>query len=130
MKGNQATQLGGGVFTAGASLTIRNSYIGDNRAFEQGGGIYNDRSPMTIFSTTIADNRAGLMGGGIANYGNSALTNTAVRGNSAVHRRDGHGPAVAERRGLLHGGAGDRLAGQTIDRGAAEDVWTAKYPIQ
>lgn len=82
---NQATELGGGVFTAGVSMTIKNSHIDDNRAFQQGGGIYNDRSPLDISSTTIADNRAGQTGGGIANDGTTTLTDTKVRRNIALN---------------------------------------------
>jgi uncharacterized protein YciI len=96
--------LGGGIFHAGADLTIANSTIVDNIAGYKGGGIFNSGSvgsysgpgTLTLINSTISGNKqvgnvANAAGGGLVNesYATATLINTTVAGNYAAGRSGG-----------------------------------------
>jgi hypothetical protein len=86
----EVTDVGGGIRTAGGTLTVTDSTISGNSA-GNGGGIFDGRSaPLTILDSTVGDNSADL-GGGI--YSESSLsplnrrttvTNSTISGNTAT----------------------------------------------
>jgi CSLREA domain-containing protein len=64
---------GGAIYNDGGSLTIDNSFLGDNSA-EYGGGIYNEAGSLTITNSRIMNNFAEYGGGGIVNAENTTAT--------------------------------------------------------
>ena len=66
---------GGGIWTAGTTLTVTNSNISGNVASGDGGGIYN-AGTLTLTNVTITDNQASDSGGGIRNRSDATLTMT------------------------------------------------------
>jgi Dockerin type I domain len=75
---------GGGIFSAGAAMTITSSTIsGNSNPDSEGGGISTYPGSMTtIINSTISGNTAGYGAGGIDNYGMLAITNSTISGNS------------------------------------------------
>ena len=76
---------GGGIFSAGTTMTITNCTLsGNSNPDSEGGGISTYTGSMTtITNSTISGNSTGYGGGGIDNYGTLAITNSTISGNSA-----------------------------------------------
>lgn len=76
---------GGGVANFGGQVTLRDSWVDQNRSME-GGGIYNfPGGPLSarviIISSSISANSADMWGGGISNWDKLSVIYTAVNGN-------------------------------------------------
>jgi predicted outer membrane repeat protein len=89
IRGNSATQDGGGVFTVGCALSVTGGQVSGNHAGNDGGGLYqNDLAGpsdgLTLTSTSVDGNTA-QDGAGI--YADDTVTNVAsstVSGNAAT----------------------------------------------
>lgn len=80
--GNNA-MFGAGVYGNSSALTLGNSTLRGNSASESGGGVFLYFGRATLTGVTIEGNRA-ARGGGIAQtYGTLALTNAMITGNRA-----------------------------------------------
>lgn len=100
IRGNSAQRLAGGIFNfstvegkreiLGATLSLVESTISDNRAGVNGGGLYNVALAYLIDST-IADNSAAGDGGGVFNTGGVGIRSSTIRGNSALGDNGGGG---------------------------------------
>lgn len=83
--GNNAVNLGGGIFNENSALTISGTTFSGNDA-DEGGGFYNDGGSETqaITNSTFSGNSATSLGGGImAKDGNLDLVNVTITSNSA-----------------------------------------------
>ncbi|MEW6359460.1 MAG: choice-of-anchor Q domain-containing protein, partial [Planctomycetota bacterium] len=90
--GNSASQLGGGIYNGGGTVTVNSSTISGNTAvgfFDgRGGGIFNDHGTLTVNSSTISGNTAaGFMangnGGGICTWdGTLTVNSSTISGNT------------------------------------------------
>jgi hypothetical protein len=89
---NCKSWVGGAVRNSGATLTITNSYLHDNKA-SVGGAIASERAfsvgTLTVTNSTISNNRADQnggsgYGGGIYMSGGGTFTNTTIDSNIAV----------------------------------------------
>jgi hypothetical protein len=95
LQGNSTGFAGGGIGNiAGATLTLTNSSVTDNRAGSDtsctptdcGGGGIASSGMVTITSSTLARNRSGLGGGGIGSIGGGAIltvTDSTLSDNAA-----------------------------------------------
>ena len=100
---NSTTGIGGGIESHGnglnipATVTVKNSFIGNNAAFG-GGGIYITDATLSMTGTPLRGNTAST-GGAMINSlsGNSTLTNCPITGNTVTV--DGGG--IANDRGNL-----------------------------
>jgi len=119
VSGNTAGDSGGGLyFDDGAGLTIRNStFSGNTAAAAYGGGaIHTDSSQIpttaTIANSTFTENQAGYGGAIAVFYGDLALLQTTISGNTATGSFDGYDrPADGlYLGGTAAGGAGTRAA--------------------
>lgn len=89
IKGNSATDIGGGIYNApDTTLTVNNSSISNNNA-PSGGGI-GGVGAITINTTAISNNNA-LTGGGIIAYDgtNLTITSSTISNNSAENTGGG-----------------------------------------
>lgn len=87
---NQATYLGGGVFTSGTAIITRTS-IQSNSALT-GGGVEITDGTVAVGSAVISGNISTFGGGGgvdISGVSNVSVTNTTISGNSAPARFGG-----------------------------------------
>jgi predicted outer membrane repeat protein len=87
ISGNSASESGGGIMVFGGMLTVAGSTISGNSTFAGGGGIFIEGSyPSTITSSTISGNTAIISGGGIFNNseGNLTISGSTLSGNTAV----------------------------------------------
>ena len=94
--GNDFGDIGGGVFNASGSPTLRSIAIEGNQA-SSGGGIANSQgSNPTIIDANIAGNVAFDDGGGVYNEGNSnpSFTNVRINGNRSREQNAGGGGGV------------------------------------
>lgn len=84
--GDEATMGGGGLFTVGGELTVRDSEVTDNVAdgmAGSGGGALNDDGTLVVENTTFSGNTAVRAGGAIeANIGTTEVSGTTMTGNS------------------------------------------------
>ncbi|MGA7966709.1 MAG: choice-of-anchor Q domain-containing protein [Gammaproteobacteria bacterium] len=119
---NYSGGAGGGIYNAGAPLTLENSIISGNASIAgNGGGIYND-SPMTIRTSTIGNmatdsnyiGNSAENGGGIFETGfhTSTIDESSINGNYATS-----GGGIATRR-LVD----DIITNTTIAGNVAQDV--------
>ncbi|GAB4515097.1 MAG: hypothetical protein OHK0046_18090 [Anaerolineae bacterium] len=92
-----------------ASVDIFNTTIFGNNAANLGGGVYNDRGQMTIRNSTIVGNNAFNNGGGIfnTNQGTVSLYNSITAGNTAAAT-----PDCASLEGSVTTSRGYNLVGQ------------------
>ncbi len=85
--GASSTSGGGGIFSDGGTLTIRDAFIGDNQstgAAARGGGIFSTGGNLTISGSTISGNQAQRSGGGIeVTIGNVLITGSSINSNEA-----------------------------------------------
>ena len=87
---------GGGIFNSGASLTVRDSAVTQNRAGSRGGGISSEYGTVTLVDVSVSNNHAS-MGGGVYGGGSNELNieastlsnNTATQGGGAVANSGG-----------------------------------------
>jgi len=85
VSGNTAA-YGGGIYNVGGgTMTIANSTISGNTATDHGGGIRNNGGTVTITNSTVAGNAAGGFAGAIRNYngGSVTVTDSTIFGNTA-----------------------------------------------
>jgi len=84
--GNQAFEDGGGIYSRGMVLDIRDGQISDNQTtIGDGGGIYsNDWGGDYLENTTIANNVAAGAGGGVFSNSTTSILGSTIRGNSAA----------------------------------------------
>ena len=77
--------LGGGMFTSGGMLWMKDSSVVENRAgpVGSGAGIYNG-GRMTIVNSTVGSNAAGTLGGGLFNAGSLEVRSSTVARNSVA----------------------------------------------
>jgi hypothetical protein len=112
---------GGGINTAGGTLTVTNGVISRNGA-QGGGGIYGtDGATVAVSGSTISDNRAGCAGGGIdVGDGQLTVTDSTISGNGVGGRCQG-GPGG----GIAFSGSGTlTVTNSTIsDNGAGGVPW-------
>jgi predicted outer membrane repeat protein len=93
LSGNSAA-IGGGLFRAaasGTSLTLTGCTISANSA-DIGGGVYNayaSKAKLTISDSTITGNTTSTKGGGLYNNGAATIQNTTISGNSAGEQGGG-----------------------------------------
>lgn len=81
---NSGTQLGGGIYASGGTLTIRDSVIEINSATNGGGGIYvNGTGTLELISSTVFFNQTNTIGGGIASDGSVTTLNSTIAQNAA-----------------------------------------------
>jgi len=103
IRGNSTAGAGGGVENVGGALTIRSSYIEENRAAQWGGGVKNsnnvDRVAAILLETSrVSLNHSDLNGGGVDSNGTLIISNTLIIDNQAV----GWGGGVLSWSGSLH----------------------------
>jgi hypothetical protein len=81
---NVGERKGGGIFSNGATLTVTNSEIIDNKA-TSGGGIYENAGRLTLTNVTVSGNSATVSEGGglVLDFNPDTLTNVTISGNSA-----------------------------------------------
>jgi pimeloyl-ACP methyl ester carboxylesterase len=83
---NGSASRGGGIFTSGADLTLRDSIITQNRSTTDGGGLaITNNSSAAIEDTQVFDNAAGSTGGGLSVMSGSsaAITRARIYANAA-----------------------------------------------
>jgi len=83
--GNVASLEGGGIWTGGQT-EISDSTISDNQApglRAMGGGIFSDGGNMVLRNVTVSGNTAAGLGGGIHNLGPLQTQNVTIAGNQA-----------------------------------------------
>ena len=76
VRDNQGT-LGGGIYTEGGVVEVRNSQVVDNEGFFGGGGIHANGGRVTLVNTVVRGNRVtngAFPGGGFSSPGASSLT--------------------------------------------------------
>ena len=87
ISGGNITGNGGGIFNRGA-LAITNCTISGNTASSYGGGIFNVGRVTVSFSSFIENTLFSscdyMLGGGICNSGMFMITNSVIKGNSAL----------------------------------------------
>jgi hypothetical protein len=100
---------GGGLYVAGAGLTVSSATFQSNTADFQGGGLYIADSTATLTGDTVASNTAFVQGGGLfIDSGSTAtLTGNTVNSNSAVNSNGGGG--------MIIDGATATLSGNLVD---------------
>ncbi|MBI1324764.1 DUF4214 domain-containing protein [bacterium] len=97
ISGNSSGDKGGGLYVFDeqfgyddADVTTLNSCtISGNTAKNKGGGVYSYRAGLEFFTDCTIVGNSTLDGGGIYNFSRMTLTNTTVKGNSAIN--DGGG---------------------------------------
>ena len=64
----RGTDLGGGIYNGGGTVTLKRSIVSGNSAgpLEGGGGIYNEEGTVTLMNSTVSDNHSST-GAGIYN---------------------------------------------------------------
>ncbi|KAB7731119.1 hypothetical protein F5984_09920 [Rudanella paleaurantiibacter] len=84
--GNETNQFdrGGGVYSAGMSLTVRNCAFVGLSAREQGGGICVEGGSLVVQNSWFNSNNGGLNGGAVFNGGNAQFVNCSFFDNRAV----------------------------------------------
>jgi CSLREA domain-containing protein len=125
---NGNADLGGGIDTDSASLTVSNCTISGSSAI-RGGGIFVAGGQLTVSSSTFRGN-SGIDGGGMDNVGVAIVNNSTFSGNSAGDvgggiRNDGQltvsnctfsGNSAVDRPTVVGGGAIDNLgSGSVLD---------------
>ncbi|MDX1252734.1 MAG: CSLREA domain-containing protein [Gammaproteobacteria bacterium] len=120
---------GGGVANFGGQVTLRDSWVNQNRSME-GGGIYNFpggplSARMIIVSSAISANSADMWGGGISNWDRLSVIYTAIT-NNVVGASGGQfgfsGAFMGEGGGISNMALGDALvqhstiSGNTVAR--------------
>ena len=78
--------VGGGLYSEGASLTLRDSFVVSNAAEHEGGGMYVNDGSVILSGTTISGNVSGDLGFGGGAYlrsGDASLTHNTFTFNSA-----------------------------------------------
>jgi CSLREA domain-containing protein len=84
LRGNQASNQGGGLFNTGfGSAVFIESSISNNSAGNGGGGIFNEDGMLNLERSTVDSNTAGDAGGGILNGGQAMIINSTLSGNTA-----------------------------------------------
>jgi hypothetical protein len=93
--GNAATNSsGGGIYQVGGSLTLENSSVSSNSSNFSGGGVFFSGTSLTVSNSTITNNSAIFDGGGINNNGGVlTIENSIISGNSGGND-DGLGGAI------------------------------------
>lgn len=117
VRGNEATQHGGGVSLRGSASMTDQSVIRDNSAGQDGGGVWSYEGSLIVKGdATIARNGAGRHGGGILNRGASLLLEEQglVQGNSAAVQGGGVYDDAGSVAGLVCGDGGN-VVGNTPD---------------
>jgi hypothetical protein len=79
--GSASSDVGGGIYNNGGTVTISNSTFANNSAFN-GGGLYN-AGTTTISNSTFANNSASNAGGGLFNDSMTTISNSTFANNSA-----------------------------------------------
>jgi hypothetical protein len=79
VEGNSGTN-GGGIRSAGGSLSILRSTIADNESVYAGGGVVVESGTASIVNSTISGNTAST-GGGVHNYATLTVTNSTITNN-------------------------------------------------
>jgi parallel beta-helix repeat protein/predicted outer membrane repeat protein len=125
VSGNTAGESGGGLyFDDGAALSIRNTtFSGNTAAADEGGGaIHTDSGEIphttTIANSTFTGNEAGYGGAITIFYGDLALLQTTISGNTATGSFGGYDRPAD---GLYLGGDDDTLAATAGPRSAGVD---------
>jgi len=112
---------GGGINTAGGTLTVTSSVISANWS-QNGGGVYGtDGAIVTVLGSTVSGNGAGCAGGGIdVDAGQLTVTDSTISGNGVGGRCQG-GPGG----GIAFSGSGTlTVTNSTIsDNGAGGVPW-------
>ncbi len=83
--GNGAAGEGGGIFSSGSTLILKNVTLNANAA-RSGGGLYNKNGSFSFLTgVTFSGNKVTAVGGGMRNFSGSSstLTNVAFIGNEA-----------------------------------------------
>jgi fibronectin-binding autotransporter adhesin len=98
VSGNAATVSGGGIFNDGASLSVTDSLVSDNRAGTAAGGIWSGQQ-ATISGSSIVGNSAGLIpgvvydagsvGGGIVSVGTLTIVDSEILSNTSNYQGGG-----------------------------------------
>jgi len=82
--GNEAGELGGGIFTMGSSVRIQDNIITDNWSLIRGGGIMGRyASTLTLVGNTISGNESTIGGGLYLDNSAGTLFNNLITGNTA-----------------------------------------------
>ena len=88
ISGNEANYGGGVCNGSTRNMVIENSTISENDATYKGGGIYNlgtlELDHVQVLTNTATDGADNGYGAGIWNYANLVMTDSVVRGNSAL----------------------------------------------
>ena len=71
---------GGGIYTVGGTLHVRDCYLVDNRAREKGGAVYNTGT-LSVTNSTVLANESYVDGGAFYNRGTLYITNSTIAGN-------------------------------------------------
>jgi hypothetical protein len=103
ISGNTAYDGSGGgllLFASGSTL-ISHSTISGNNASDMGGGIFKTGGILTIVNSTISGNSTPDSGGGIMNIGTIILTNSTISSNTA---QDPYQPAYGYGGGIVSTG--------------------------
>jgi predicted outer membrane repeat protein len=135
--GSAHSDVGGGIFASGASLTLDHCTLSGNSAFYNGGGVYSD-GVLTVNHSLIAGNSSLFgRGGGIGSEVGVGLTvkDSTISNNSAIIGGgiyDSYGPltldhdTLAGNSATYGGGIFDYAATLTIDHSTISDN-TAAY---
>jgi hypothetical protein len=84
IRGGNALERGGGIFTNGGTLVILHSTISGNTAGRFDGAVAIFGGKLTLRSSAITDNRAEEVAGGIgSDFGTLTITNSTISGNMA-----------------------------------------------
>lgn len=105
---------GGGIYSAGGTVTISNSTISSNSANRSDGGIFNGGT-LEITNSTLSGNRSLYSGGAIGNTGTATISHSTLSGNSAYYKWFGVGGGIANGGTLeIHNST---LSGNRVDGG-------------
>lgn len=90
--GTLRNQTSGAALINYGNLTLNNVTVTENSSEDWGGGIFSEEtSTLTLIDSEISNNTAGEDGGGIQNFGDMTITNSLIKGNSAVRFSGGIG---------------------------------------
>lgn len=119
---------GGGIYLAGAMLTMARSTIAGNHSGHDGGGIWASDSTLVLRNSTVAGNAAqefvSHAGGGIfADGGSTTITSSTITGNYAANAygADGGGIRASGRLSLVNSIVAGNFGGYEGER-VANDI--------